>query len=40
VAFLASDDRGYRDRHHVGRSGAQPQRISTFAIEHAIQGYA
>lgn len=40
VAFLALDDRGQATVVTWGASAAQPLRISTFAIENAIQNYA
>lgn len=40
VVFLANDNRGRASVVVWGASIAQPQRISTFAIENAIQGYA
>lgn len=40
VAFLALDTRGQATVVMWGASIAQPVRISTFAIENAIQGYA
>lgn len=40
VAFLALDDRGEATVVMWGASVPSPQRISTFAIENAIQGYS
>lgn len=40
VAFLARDDRGRATVVMWGATMPSPARISTFAIEHAIQGYA
>jgi hypothetical protein len=40
IAFLAKDDRGFATVVIWGATFAQPLRISTFAIENAIQGYA
>ena len=40
IAFLALDDRGQATVVTWGAAASQPVRISTFAIENAIQGYA
>lgn len=40
IAFLALDTRGQATVVAWGATVTQPQRISTFAIENAIQGYA
>lgn len=40
VAFLAMDDRGQATVIMWGAALSTPARISTYAIEHAIQGYA
>lgn len=40
IAFLATDNRGTATVALWGAATPQPQRISTFAVENAIQGYA
>ncbi len=40
IAFLANDSRGKATVAIWGAANPTPQRISTYAIEHAIQGYA
>ncbi len=40
IAFLANDNRGNATVSMWGAATPQPQRISTFAVENAIQGYA